>query len=177
MNEGCTKLTERRAALIEYINGVCSQAASALPHSADGKDADIIFRYSFAYPDEDIQDGDGEYDGTCTLYYETVISSDGGDEHSFVITLKLDGDEYSQDELMAQTESFKQTLCHFFSQLEGKSHTDCLNELSCERFLHLSGEEERAPFDYKCFFIGASVVCVTLILMLIIVNEILPRLL
>ncbi len=162
--------------LITLLDGIAKEQIDRLPHSADGNDCQAISRFEYLDTDGEPTDPDAI---DATLIYEIVFGFDNeDDEMSFSVEIPILDGRYDGQRLDSELESLKASLNQFYGELDGKCHTEYLSTLAKERYLTIAGEgDEKPPFDYRSFFIGASIVSVALILMLLLVNELLPRLL
>ncbi len=154
---------------------ITDEIIAEIPKSTDGETCALSWRVTLIGDEGEEVDSISE---SRAFYFEIVLGfGDESLEHGFAVDIELKDGYYDGNLLREKLRSLKESVGIFLSQLEGKCHREYLAALAAERYLLREGEEERPPFDYKRFFIGASVVSATLILMLIVINDILPRLL
>ncbi|MBQ2738316.1 MAG: hypothetical protein IJF38_06465 [Clostridia bacterium] len=161
--------------VISELLSLTEEYSGKLPVSTDGVKCEVYARHSLVNGDGDTVDAPND---AGDFYFDLVLGFGDEDlEHCFSLHLSLADGSFSVSEYEDELAELKVAVQKFLPSLEGVSHREYLRALASERYCDRYPEPTQSPFDYKRFFIGASVVCATLILMLFVINDILPKLL
>lgn len=163
------------AEVITDLESLAAEYSKGLPESNDGVKCSLYSRHSLV-------NGEGETvdapEDASDFYFDIVFGFGDEDyEHCFTLHVSLVEGSFSVSEYDDEMNRLNESVREFLLCLDGVSHKEYLRSLASERYQDRNPEEAESPFDYKRFFIGASIVCATLVLMLFVINDILPKLL